>query len=261
MIHQWDEFSKSLAEPVPRRESLRRLGIVLAGAVLSPLGQATAWARGPDRCKSFCKCSNKSQQTACFAACNACSANTTNLCGSCGSYVCRDLLHDFDNCGACGHICPQPGSYESGACVNGKCTYTCVAGAKRCNGTCTYVYGDPGNCGACGNVCGGATPFCSEGKCVACETVGLTNCNGSCTDANSDPNNCGACGNVCPDTAPNCNQGVCFACDPGYTWCPTQGVCANLGGDTFNCGECGYLCSGNEICSFGQCWPPYYPPY
>ena len=44
MDHLFDEFSKSLAESVPRRESLRRLGAVFAGAVLSPLGVGTAWA-------------------------------------------------------------------------------------------------------------------------------------------------------------------------------------------------------------------------
>jgi hypothetical protein len=38
MAHFWDEFSKSLAQPVPRRESLRRLGIALTATVLAPLG-------------------------------------------------------------------------------------------------------------------------------------------------------------------------------------------------------------------------------
>jgi hypothetical protein len=37
----YDEFSKSLAASVPRRESLRRMGAVLAGMVLSPLGLGT----------------------------------------------------------------------------------------------------------------------------------------------------------------------------------------------------------------------------
>ena len=50
MDHLFDEFSKSLAESVPRRESLRRLGAVFAGAVLSPLGLGTAWAGRRDPC-------------------------------------------------------------------------------------------------------------------------------------------------------------------------------------------------------------------
>jgi hypothetical protein len=49
MTHRWDEFSKSLAEEsLPRRESLRRLGLALAGAMLSPLELETAWAKGPN---------------------------------------------------------------------------------------------------------------------------------------------------------------------------------------------------------------------
>src|SRR5229473_3352604 len=57
MGNLFDEFSKSLAEPVfgvpvfgrpvSRRETLRRLGAVFAGAVLAPLGLATAaWPVG-----------------------------------------------------------------------------------------------------------------------------------------------------------------------------------------------------------------------
>src|SRR5262249_12174792 len=51
MDHLIDEFSKSLAESLPRRESLRRLGAVFAGAVLGPLGLETAWraSRTPAR--------------------------------------------------------------------------------------------------------------------------------------------------------------------------------------------------------------------
>ena len=44
----FDELSESLAESMPRRESLRRLRVVLAGAVLSPLGLGAAWAGRQD---------------------------------------------------------------------------------------------------------------------------------------------------------------------------------------------------------------------
>ena len=38
MTHDWNEFTKLLvAESAPRRESLRQLGLVFAGAVLAPL--------------------------------------------------------------------------------------------------------------------------------------------------------------------------------------------------------------------------------
>src|SRR4029453_1805779 len=93
MNHLFDEFSKSLVESVPRRESLRRLGAVLAGAVLSPMGLERAWA-GPkprganDPCQSVCKCSSAKQQNQCLKVCRACQSDTSRVCGSCGNYVC-----------------------------------------------------------------------------------------------------------------------------------------------------------------------------
>ncbi len=173
MTDHWDEFSKSLAEEsVPRRESLRRLGVVLAGAVFSPLGLESAFARGPDPCKAFCNQCPKSQRSRCLAACNACNRDPSRLCGSCGSHVCcgsgrtccsgycTDLADDILNCGACGNSCEPPGAYEYGACVSGTCEYWCAGGTALCTGTCTPVNWDPDNCGACGNVCGGSTPYC-----------------------------------------------------------------------------------------------------
>jgi hypothetical protein len=222
VTHDWDEFSKALAEPVPRRESLRRLGAVMAGAVLGPLGAARAAPRGRDPCKAFCKCRNKAQQNACLAACKACSGDTRRLCGSCGSYACcgtgqaccgghcTDLARDVSNCGACGYACAPPGPYEYGACVDGRCVYACVEGAVRCNGTCTSLGWDPDNCGACGNVCPAEAPYCNEGVCFdpGC-APGLTWCDPGCVDLLNDPYNCGACYNQC---APSevCAGGICF---------------------------------------------------
>src|SRR5262249_54670441 len=211
MTHHWDEFSKLLAEPVPRRESMRRIGLALAGVVLSPLGLSTAFAGG-DPCRTFCKCRRKADQNACLAACRACNGATQRLCGSCGSYVCSDVASDFNNCGTCGHVCRQPGPDENAACVSGNCVYTCVYGAVRCNGVCAFLDFDPNNCGVCGSVCTAPTPYCAFGTCSECPAE-WTMCNGTCQDLGNDPNNCGACGNVCPDTAPNCSKGVCFACD------------------------------------------------
>src|SRR4051794_40573395 len=172
MTHEWDEISKLLAEPVPRRESLRRIGFALAGVVLSPLGLNTAFAGGKDPCKSFCKCSNKKQQRACLDACRACNGDTSRVCGVCGSYYCADLAGDPYNCGACGYVCAPPGPNEYTACIAGECLYECVDGAVRCDGTCTFLDRDPYNCGACGNVCGESTPFCIQGVCTDCERCG-----------------------------------------------------------------------------------------
>ena len=247
MDHQFDEFSKSLAEALPRRETLRRLGVALAGVVLSPLGVQAGWGRRQDPCQAFCKCRNSKQQNQCLAACRACGENTTRLGGACGSYVCcatascngvcsnlksdpncgacgnncgarsqtccgsycADLRSDPNNCGGCGRVCAAPGPLQSAACVSGQCVYSCVAGTANCNGTCTNLNNDQNNCGACGNVCGGSTPYCSQGKCtdVVCPGGG-TYCNGVCTNISFDPVNCGACGVVCAG-GETCSGGVC----------------------------------------------------
>jgi hypothetical protein len=217
MDHLFDEFSKSLCESVPRRESLRRLGAVLAGAVLSPLGLGTAWA-APDPCTAFCKCRNSTQQNQCLAACRQCNGNRRRLAGSCGNYTCCAVaackgvcsdLNSNPNCGACGNACDDTGPAEVGACIDGYCEYDCVEGAVCCNEACTFLDSDADNCGACGRVCGGSAPYCSQGECVECPPlpyVGL--CNGVCVNLLSDNANCGACGNVCSNGLA-CSSGTC----------------------------------------------------
>ena len=214
MTHHWDEFSKSLAEPLPRRESLRRLGLVVSGAVLSPLGLESAFAGKADPCKAFCKCRNKRQQDQCLRACKSCNKDTRRLCGDCGNYVCCasgrvccngyycvDLANDVANCGACGNDC-YPGPWEYSACIDGRCEYVCAEGAVRCNGACTDLEGDSGNCGACGNDCPASAPACLNGVCSECP-AGSTNCGGYCANLLWDTYNCGA----CPGTP--CVEGVC----------------------------------------------------
>jgi hypothetical protein len=197
MSHHWDEFSKSLAEKsVPRRQSLRLLGAALAGALFSPLGTGIAWASRPDPCKSFCRCRNQRQQTACLPACRACGNDTNRLCGTCGSYVC----------------CAEPGPYENGACVDGQCFYWCAPGAVECLGICTSLADDPYNCGACGNVCPASSHYCDGGTCVCPGIV----CDGQCVDPLSDSLNCGGCGQTC-QVGSVCAGGIC--CDPTVQDC------------------------------------------
>jgi hypothetical protein len=269
MTHLFDEFSKSLNEALPRRESLRRFGAVLAGAILAPLGAGAAWAAGNDPCKNFCRCSNKSQQSKCLAACRACNGNVSRLCGTCGSYACCgggssccgnycvDLANDFSNCGECGYACPQPAPNEYGACIDGYCEYACVEGTVPCNGGCTSLDWDPDNCGACGNICPESAPYCDQGVCsgLAC-SAGLTLCGGDCVYLPQDPSNCGACGNICSGATPYCFQGACTDC--GGSWRTVcDGVCVNLLSDASNCGACGNVCAGDYyVCSSGACVNP-----
>ena len=225
MTQHWDEFSKSLAdESLPRRETLRRLGLAITATVLSPLGSDYARAAKPpkrskapkppqDPCKTFCRCRNKKQLDQCLKACNACGKVTSRLGGSCGNYFCcgaglyscgsycADLAFDPDNCGACGYLCDEPGPYEVGACFDGQCEYACVEGAVACGGTCTVLDSDPHNCGACGNVCPSSAPYCVAGLCADSQC-------GPWVNFDWDNQNCGRCGNVCPDGF-GCSFGVC----------------------------------------------------
>jgi hypothetical protein len=220
MTHQFDEFSKSLAEKsVSRRESLGLFGAALAGALLSPLGVRTAWAGGPDPCRVFCNQCPRSQRSRCLAACRACNNESGYLCTDCWTYACcgsgetccgntcHDLDSDFDHCGACYDYCDESGPYENGACINGDCEYWCVQGAVACDGGCSLLDQDRYNCGACGNVCPDATPYCGGGQCMECPGA-QSNCGGECVYLNSDREHCGACFNACGGGF-NCVDGVC----------------------------------------------------
>jgi hypothetical protein len=276
MTNRWDEFSKSLAdESLPRRETLRRLGLAITATVLSPLGAEFARAgkhpkappRPPkppqDPCKSFCQCRNKKQLDQCLKACNACGKSPQRLGGNCGNYFCcgagqiscgsycADLAYDPDNCGACGYVCDEPGPSEDGACIDGRCVYACVEGAVDCDGACTFLSGDPHNCGRCGNVCPGSASYCDQGVCIC--PSGATLCDEQCVDLRSDPDNCGACGAVCPSSAPYCIEGACAdaQCGPGLTWCAPH--CVDLMTSGFHCGACYNQCAQLEACSAGTC--------
>jgi hypothetical protein len=202
MNHLFDEFSKSLGESLPRRESLRRLGALFAGAILSPLGMETAWARGPDPCKAFCKCRNAKQQNQCLAACKACNGNTSRLGGSCGSYVCCSVAACK---GVCNNLTSDP---NCGACGN-----NCSAFGETCCGTyCADLDNDINNCGGCGFVCSDPGQFCSNGTCDCWGQI----CDGVCTDVLNDSLNCGGCFQACP-AGSICSGGSC--CDPTVSDC------------------------------------------
>jgi hypothetical protein len=288
MTHPWDEFSKSLAESVPRRESLRRLGAVFAGAVLSSVGLDSAWAGKQDSCTAFCKCGNAKQQNQCLAACRNCNGNTSRLGGSCGSYTCcavasckgvcsnlnsdpncgacgnncraygetccgsycADLNSDVFNCGRCGTVCPPPDENEYVSCASGHCVYDCVEGAVDCNGVCAFLESDPDNCGGCGNACPGSAPWCVQGECMPC-AAGLEQSGNACIDLRFDEQNCGACGNVCGRENPYCSWGECTWCGGDYALC--DGECVNLQSDGLNCGACGHVCEWDQNCTNGSC--------
>jgi hypothetical protein len=172
MSRHIDELSKSLAdESMSRRQSFRRFGAALAGALLGPLGLQTARAGPSDPCKAFCNQCPKWQRAQCLADCRACLQAGGHLCGTCGGYgccgdgqtccggqaccgdgqtccgdYCADLDNDIDNCGACGHECDDPGINGYAVCDSGTCQYFFC-------GPYTDYNWDSNNCGRCGNVC------------------------------------------------------------------------------------------------------------
>jgi hypothetical protein len=290
MDHLFDEFSKSLTQSVPRRESLRRLGAVFAGAVLSPLGLESAWAAKADPCAKFCQCRNSKQQSQCLAACKVCSGNTGRLAGTCGNYTCcsiasckgvcsnlksdpncgacgnncrtygqtccgsycADLKNDVGNCGRCGTVCPPPHDYQNVACVAGQCVYDCIDGSDLCDGTCTFLDSDPSNCGACGHVCPNSAPICSQAMCSPCYP-GQELCGNACLDVRFDELNCGTCGNVCGGSTPYCSWGVCTDCvGAGGAICGD--FCVDVMNDPYNCGACSSQCAPSEYCAGGFCF-------
>lgn len=151
-----------------------------------------------------------------------------SVCTGGGSCTCRDLLHDLDNCGYCGHTCHYPA--EGGTAV-------CQRDAPYCDVDC-----DPG-WSKCANSGNPASPY-------------------TCRNLNSDPNNCNYCGNTCPAPPANaqstCSGGTCgFACLSGWGDCTSASGCeTDLSTSMSHCGSCGNSCdAAHEVCSSGQCVP------
>jgi hypothetical protein len=195
-------------------------------------------------------------------------------------------LFDENNCGTCGHKCP-----DGVACIGGSCG--CPPGQTDCNGECVDLQANDSNCGACGFSCQANPPAdlppawphmhysCQEGQCknLQCDQdqgQKWTDCNGHYDPdgcevnlMTPDPNNCGECGTTCA-TGEHCfsrpSTGVACQCRDGTTYCPphytswpfTQESCADLDNDPQNCGACGYACpvwasNGTATCSNGRC--------
>ena len=126
-----------------------------------------------------------------------CPAGTTDCGGGC-----VDLQTDVDNCGTCGHVCPEGQAGFVRGCAGGNCFFmrerACASGLASCNGSCTDVLVDPANCGTCGNACASGE-VCFAGLCARehrCDAP-LVNCNDVCVDVNTDPANCGGCAVAC----------------------------------------------------------------
>jgi hypothetical protein len=107
----FDDLARALAEGVPRREALRRIGGALAAAMLASLGSRFAWGQSLD-CVGFCNQLPSAEASQCLqdalnggGLCEACQADSTRLCQTAtGNHVCCATSN-----ACCNSACCQPG--------------------------------------------------------------------------------------------------------------------------------------------------------
>ena len=148
--------------------------------------------------------------------------------------VCRGLLSDPGNCGACGRRCGQ-----GQLCVVSTCQ--CPPGKTLCGTECINTSNNTSHCGGCNRACQtGQT--CTNGVCQC--PSGLELCGGTCVSKDSDNSHCGACGNQCT------NEKICVnrtcTCPVGKQDC--NGACIP---ETNCCTDAS--CEGGKSCSNGIC--------
>jgi hypothetical protein len=161
-----------------------------------------------------------------------------------------DTTASNNHCGACGVVCTQGRTCQSGACT----TAVCVAGSADCdhdpaNGCEVNLSSNAAHCSACGSACAYAngTGVCAAGSCAlgAC-AAGWADCNASSADGcelniANNVNHCGACGRVCPSSngVATCVAGACgmSSCNAGFVL--SGGACVDINECASNNGGCG----------------------
>jgi hypothetical protein len=195
-----------------------------------------------------------------------CTGNTPGTCPTGSStgarFACKDLNNDPNNCGDCGHVCPQGGICQAAEChcppnkpyeKNGQCLQNpCDHGFDPVNDNSAQGYScqclppkelsPNGNCII--NVCSANNQIQTNTISSAASTSGGIACGNQCCSAP-------------PNGTPVCSQdGQCsFTCNSGFTAC--NGQCIDTTSDPANCGGCGNACAaptgGTATCNSGQC--------
>ena len=249
------------------------------------------WADCDGNAANGCEVSLTSDLAHCGTCATACAAaaNATATCGGSCGFTCDathadcdgdasngcevDTSASLDHCGACGTVCTQGRTCQSGACSASACTGALAnCDGVEANGCEVTTTTDATSCGACGHVCAfaHAGASCANSACVmgSC-AAGFADCDGSpangCeVDLASDAANCGACNTACATAngTAACVNATCrvAGCDPGF------GDCDHLAGngcevssatDVANCGGCGAVCptrpSATATCVASTC--------
>jgi hypothetical protein len=191
MSNRFDEASRILASPMPRRQAMQRITGLVFGAAFA--GLWTRQAKAVD-CNPACKpgqtCCAGSGRAFCINAGTTCCGNTscaasetccTNSSGGkfcsvsagscCGNTSCAPAQSCCTNSGggkfcsvSAGHCCGNTSCAPSQTCCSTNPTKFCVAPAQTCCGTTSC--GPTQKC--CGNsVCCGQSQSCVSGRCSA----------------------------------------------------------------------------------------------
>jgi hypothetical protein len=216
--HPFDELTKTLAQRQSRRETLRQVGGLLGGLLLTTLGlPETAWAASRN-CTRFCASFPKGKKRQnCLARCKKCHQSRPKR------VVCQAVGNP--NKAIC---CKAGADCCDGACCE-KPLACCSFGGPP---ICVDLQRHPYACGACGRQCAN-DEICDEGVCRnPCPGRGRH----ACRRAGSDEINCCEPTEICRASG-RCEE-VCEA--------PTYPCVDDLGGFT----EC---CSPGLVCKSGRC--------
>jgi hypothetical protein len=99
----------------------------------------------------------------------ACKEGFTHCQSEVSNGYCADLQNDAENCGACGHVCPDGGACRHGHCCPAKraCKDRCCAAWQECcdDGTCQLIGQCCPHARVCGDHCCAPNEQCCDGDC------------------------------------------------------------------------------------------------
>jgi hypothetical protein len=244
----FDNLARAMAEELPRREALRRIGGGLATTMLISLGLSkVAWGQGGGGRSGPTLCTDKSEVGACIALASAVLTAALALCtaatggvfvAGCAAIATGTYTKALEECQK------KSGCPPRTRCSNNVCCPGSQTGCRSAQGDRSFCCESDETC--CEGICCLPSQTCSNRKCCP---SGQVNCSNTCVNTGFDANNCGACGNVCT-VGKECVAGTC-ACPLGKADC--GGTCVDTATDPSNCGFCGHVCAGGQTCSSGQC--------